>query len=138
MCVTWAAAHLGEKFPHFRAGSVSEKILLKTSAISKQKVRCSLIDDVSREQIECGIDVAEAFGVDQPVLPFSGGALGLVEKATEILARCLAIPRLVSAADDDIHTGPTLLAKIIPPSCEERVQLFELDAHRQLRSLECV
>ena len=61
-----------------------------------------------------------------------------MEKPPEILAGCLAISRLVSAADDDVHSGPTLLAKIVAPPCEERVQLFELDTHGQLRSLERV
>jgi hypothetical protein len=42
----------------------------------------------------------------------------------------------VSAANDNVHAGPTLFAKIIAPSSEQRVQLLELDAHGQLRSLE--
>jgi hypothetical protein len=91
---------------------------------------------VSREQVERGVDVAEAFAVDQPIFALSAGALRLMEKSPEVLARCLAIPRLVSAADDDVQAGPTLLAKIVAPPSEERVQLFELDAHGQLRSLE--
>ncbi len=59
---------------------------------------------MSRQQVERGIDVGEAFAIDQPILPFSGGTLGLVEKLPEVLARCLAIPRLVSAADDDVQS----------------------------------
>jgi len=93
---------------------------------------------VSREQIERRVDVAEALSVNQPVLSLSCGALGLVEKPAEILARCLAIPRLVSAADDNVHAGPTLLAKIVAPPAEERVQLFKLGAHGQLCSLESI
>ena len=61
-----------------------------------------------------------------------------MEKLPEILARCLPIPWLVGAADDDVQAGPTSLAKIVAPPPEERVQLFELDAHGQLRSLEGV
>jgi hypothetical protein len=91
---------------------------------------------VPREQVERGVDVAEAFPVDQPILPLSGGALDLVQKLAEVLARCFPIPGLVSSADDDVQAGPTLLAKIVAPPSEERVQLFELDTHGQLRSLE--
>ena len=40
------------------------------------------------------------------------------------------------AADNDVQAGPTTLAEIVVPPSEERVQLFELDAHGQLRSLE--
>ena len=36
-----------------------------------------------------------------------------MEKPPEVLARCLAIPRLVSAADDDVQAGPTPLAEIV-------------------------
>ena len=61
-----------------------------------------------------------------------------MEKLPEVLARCLPIPWLVGAADDDVQAGPTPLAKIVAPPSEERVQLFELDAHGQLRSLEGV
>ena len=61
-----------------------------------------------------------------------------MEKLPEILARCLPIPWLVGAADDDVQAGPTSLAKIVTPPSEERVQLFELDAHGELRSLEGV
>ena len=61
-----------------------------------------------------------------------------MEKLTEVLARCLPIPWLVGAADDDIQAGPTSLAEIVAPPSEERVQLFELDAHGELRSLEGV
>ena len=61
-----------------------------------------------------------------------------MEKPPEVLARCLPIPWLVGAADDDVQAGPTPLAKIIAPHSEERVQLFEFDAHGQLRSLEGV
>ena len=93
---------------------------------------------MSRQQVERSVDVTETFAVDQPILAFSGGALGLVEKLPEVLARCLAIPRLVSAADDDVQASPTPLAKIVAPPSEKCVQLLELDAHRQLRSLEGV
>ena len=61
-----------------------------------------------------------------------------MEKSPEVLACCLAIPRLVGATDDDVQAGPAHLAKVVAPSREERVQLFELDAHGQLRSLEGV
>ena len=44
----------------------------------------------------------------------------------------------MGATDDDVQAGPTTLAKIVAPPSEERVQLFELDAHGQLRSLEGV
>ena len=91
---------------------------------------------MSREQVERGVDVTEAFAVDQPIFVLSTGAFGLVEKPPEVLARCLAIPRLVSAADDDVQAGPTLLAKIVASPFEKRVQLFELDAHGHLRSLQ--
>ena len=107
-------------------------------AVAEEEIRRPLVNDVSREQVERGVDVAEALAVDQSILPLSAGAFGLVEKPPEVLARCLAIPRLVSAADDDVETGPTPLSKIVTPPCEERVQLFELDAHGQLRSLEGV
>src|SRR4029077_15686180 len=56
----------------------------------------------------------------------------------EVLARCLPISWLVSAADNDVKASPTPLAKIVAPTSEERVQLLELDAHGQLRSLEGV
>jgi hypothetical protein len=84
---------------------------------------------VSREQVERGVDVGEAFAVYQPILPLSGGALGLVEKPLKVLARCLAIPRLVSATDDDVQAGPTPPAKFVAPSSEKRVQLLQLDTH---------
>src|SRR5580765_2475179 len=61
-----------------------------------------------------------------------------MEKLTEVLARCLPIPWLVGAADDDVQAGPTSLAKIVAPPSEERVQLLELDAHGELRSLQGV
>src|SRR6476646_333191 len=61
-----------------------------------------------------------------------------MEKLPEVLARCLPIPWLVGAADDDVQAGPTSLAEIVAPPSEERVQLFELDAHGELRSLEGV
>ena len=93
---------------------------------------------MSREQVERGVDVTETFAVDQPIFPFSAVALGLVEKPPEVLACCLPIPRLVSATNDDVQAGPTSFAKIVAPPSEERVQLFELDAHGQLRSLEGV
>jgi hypothetical protein len=93
---------------------------------------------VSREQVERGVDITEALGINQPVLSFSRGALGLMEKPSEILAGCLPISRLVSATDDDVQAGPAPLAKIAAPSCEKRVQLFELNAHGQLCSLERV
>ena len=99
---TWAAAHLRKKFPHFCAGSVGKEVLLKAPPVAEQKVRSPLVNDVSREQVERGVDVTETFGVDQPILPLSGGTLGFVEKPAEILARCLAISWLVSAADDDV------------------------------------
>ena len=101
-------------------------------------MRCPLVNDMSREQIERGLDVAETLGVDQPIFSLSRRAVDLVEKPPEVLARCLAIPRLVSPANDDIQTGPTLLAKLIAPPSEECVELLELDAHGQLCSLESV
>jgi hypothetical protein len=61
-----------------------------------------------------------------------------MEKLPKVLARCLAIPWLVSATDDDVQPGPTSLVEIVAPPSEERVQLFELDAHGELRSLEGV
>src|SRR6266436_7270958 len=134
----WAAAHLREKLPHFCAGGIGKKVLLKAAPVAKEEIRSPLINHVSREQVERGLDVAEALAVDHPILPLSGGALGLMEKPSEVLARCLAIPRLVGATDDDVEAGPTLLAKIVAPPSEQRVQLFELDAHGQLRSVEGV
>ena len=138
LSATGAAAHLREEFPHFCAGSVGKKVLLKTPPVAKEEIRGPLVNDVSREQVERGVDVTEAFAVDQPIFALSAGAFGLVEKPPEVLARCLAIPRLVSAADDDVQAGPTRLAKIVAPPAEERVQLFELDAHGQLSSLQSV
>ena len=138
MCATGAAAGLRKKFPHFCIGGVGKKVLLKAPPIAKEEIRGPLINDVSRQKVERGVDVTETFAVDQPIFPFSAVSFGLVEKPPEVLARCLAIPRLVSAADDDVQAGPTPLAKIVAPSSEERVQLFELDAHGQLRSLERV
>ena len=93
---------------------------------------------MSRQEVERSVDVTETFAVDQPIFPFSAVTLGLVEKLPEVLARCLPISWLVSAADNDVQAGPTPLAKIIAPTSEERVQLLELDAHGQLRSLEGV
>jgi hypothetical protein len=133
-----AAAHLWEEFPHFCAGSVGKEVLLKAVPVAKEEIRSPLINDMSRQQVERGIDIAKAFAVDQSILPLSTVSFGLVEKPPEVLARCLAIARLVSAADDDVQRGPTPLAKIVAPSSEERVQLFNLDAHGQLRSLERV
>ena len=63
---------------------------------------------MSRQQVERRVDVAETFAVDQPILPFSGGALALVKKLSKILARCLAISWLMSAADDDVQASPRL------------------------------
>jgi hypothetical protein len=135
MCATRAAAHLRKKFPHFCAGSVGKKVLLKTPPVAKEEIRSPLVNDVSREQVERAIDVAEPFAVDQPILPPSGGTLGFTEKPPEVLTRCLAIPRLVGAADDDVQAGPTRFVKVVVPASEERVQLLELDANGQLRSL---
>jgi len=131
-----AAAHLREKFPHFGVGGVGKKVLLKTPAVAKEEIRRALVNDMSREQVECGVDVAEAFAVDQPILSLSAGAFGLVEKLPKVLTRCLPIARLVSATDYDVQAGPTRLASVVAPSSEQRVQLFELDTHGQLRSLE--
>ena len=136
MSATWAAADLRKKFPHFCSGGVGKKILLKTPPIAKEEIRGPLINDVSREQVERSVDVTETFAVDQPIFPFSAEALGLVEKLPEVLARCLPIPRLVGAADDGVQAGPTALAEIVAPPSEERVQLFELNAHGELRSFE--
>ena len=138
MSATWTAAHLRKKFPHFCIGGVGKKVLLKTPPVAKKQIRSPLVNDVSREQVERGVDVTETFGVDQTILSFCGGALGLVEKPPEVLACCLPIPRLMGATDNDVQAGPTTLAKIVTPSSDERVQLFELDAHGQLRSLEGV
>ena len=138
MSATWAAAHLGKKFPHFCSGGVGKKVLLKAPPVAKEEIRRTLVNDVSREQVEGGVDVAEAFAVDQSILSLSGGAFGLVEKPPEVLACCLPIPRLMGAADDDVKAGPMPLAKIVAPPSQQRVQLFELDAHGQLRSLERV
>ena len=93
---------------------------------------------MSRQQVERGVDVAETFAIDHPILAFSGGALALVKKLSKILARCLAISWLMSATDDDVQASPTPLANIVAPPFEKCVQLLELDAHRQLRSLESV
>ena len=117
-------------------GSVGKKVLLKAAPVAKEEIRGPLVNDVSREQVERGVDVTEAFAVDQPIFPFSAVAFGLMEKLPEVLAHCLPIPWLVGAADDDVQAGPTSLAKIVAPPPEERVQLFELDAYAQLRSLE--
>ena len=138
MSATWAAAGLRKKFPHFCIGGVGKKVLLKAPPIAKEEIRGPLINDVSRQKVERGVDVAKAFAVDQPILPFSAVTLGLMEKPPEILACCLPILGLVGAADDDVQAGPTSLAEIVAPPSEERVQLFELDAHGQLRSLEGV
>jgi hypothetical protein len=134
----WAVVYLRQEFPHFCAGNIAKKIFLKASAVAEQKLRCPLVNNVSRQQIERGVDVAQTFAVEKPILSLSSGALSLVEKPPEVLARRLTIPRLVSAADDDVQAGPTLLAKIVAPPREDRVQLFELNAHGQLRSLERV
>ena len=101
-------------------------------------MRCPLINDVSREQVERGFHIAQAFGVNQPILSLSAEALGLVEKLPEVLACRLSISRLVGATDDDVQAGPTLLTKIAAPPSEKRVQLFEFDANSQVRSLEGV
>ena len=119
LSATGAAAHLREEFPHFCAGSVGKKVLLKTPPVAKEEIRGPLVNDVSREQVERGVDVTEAFAVDQPIFALSAGAFGLVEKPPKVLARCLAIPRLVSAADDDVQARLTPLARSFP-SVEER------------------
>lgn len=93
---------------------------------------------MSCEQVKRGVDITEAFAVDQPIFALSAGAFGLVEKPPEILARCLGIPRPLSAADDDVQVRPRPLAKIVAPPSEERMERFELDAHGQLRSLQSV
>jgi hypothetical protein len=49
MCATWVAAHLWKKFPHFCAGSVGKKVLLKAPPVAKKEIRGPLINDVSRE-----------------------------------------------------------------------------------------
>ena len=136
MSASGSARHFRKEFPDFCAGSISKKVLLKTSPIAEKEIRGPLINDVSRKKVERGVDVAEALGVDQAVLALGAGAFGLVEKSSEVLACCLAISRLVSAADDHAHAGPTSFAKILAPSSEQRVQLLELDAHGQLRSFE--
>src|SRR6201989_2400114 len=118
MCATGAAAHLGEEFPYFCAGSVGKQVLLKTPPVAKEEIRSPLVNDVPREQVERAIDVAEPFGVDQPILPLSGGTFRLMEKLAEVLTCCLAVPRLVGAADDDIQAGPTRLVKVVAPSSE--------------------
>jgi hypothetical protein len=79
---------------------------------------------VSREQVERGIDVAEALGVDQTILPLSTVTLGLVKKLPKILACCLPISGLMGTADHDVQAGPTSFAEIVAPPSEERVQLF--------------
>jgi len=137
MSATWAAADLREKFSHFCAGGVGEKILLKAPPVAKEEIRGTLINDVSREQIERAIDVAEALGIHKPILALSAGAVGLMEKPTEVLACCFAISWLMGPADDDVQAGPAGLAKLVTPTPEQRVQLLELDAHGQTGSLEC-
>jgi hypothetical protein len=94
-----------------------------------------LVNDVPPKQVEGGVEVAEAFAVDEPILALSAMSLRLVKKPPEVLARCFPISRLVSATDDDVQAGPTLLPKIVAPPCEKRVQLLELDAHSQFRGL---
>ena len=138
MSATWAAAHVREEFPHFCAGGVSKKVLLEPPPVAKEEFRSPLVNDVSGEKVERGVDVAEAFPVDHPILPQGAGTLRLMEKPLEVLARCLTIPRLMSATDYDVQAGPSCLAEMVAPSSEQRVQLFELDAHSELRSLECV
>jgi hypothetical protein len=135
---SWAPAYFWKKFPYFCTGSVGKKVLLKTPPVAKKEIRRPLVNNVSRQQIECRIDIAKSFGVDKAVFPLSRGAFGLVEKPSEVLTRCLAVPRLVSAADDDVQACPTFLAKIVAPAFEEGVQLFEFDAHGQLCNFECV
>ena len=119
---TGATAHFREEFPHFCTGSVGKKVLLKTPPVAEEEIRGPLVNDVSREQVERGIDVAEALGVDESILPLGARAFGLVEKTPEVLARCLAIPRLVSAADDDVQAGPRPFTKIVAPPSEERME----------------
>ena len=93
---------------------------------------------MSSKQVKRGIDVAETLTVDQPVLPFSGGALGFAEKPPEVLAGCLPIPRLMGAANDDVKAGPTRLAEVFAPPSEQRVQLLELGMHGQACGLKYV
>jgi hypothetical protein len=138
MRATWAAVHFRKKFPHFCSGGVGKKILLKTPPIAKEQIRRSLINDVSREQVECSVDVTETFAVNQPIFPFSAVALGLVKKLPEVLARCLPISRLVGTADHCVQVRPTALAEIVAPPSEECVQLLEFNAHGQLCNLEGV
>src|SRR4029078_12848961 len=93
---------------------------------------------MSRQKSKRGVDVTETFAVDQPIFSFSTVTFRLMEKLSEVLARCLAIPRLVCATDDDVKPSPAHLAKLLTPPPERRVQLLELDAHSQLRSLQRV
>jgi hypothetical protein len=60
-----------------------------------------------------------------------------MKKPPEVLARCLPIPRLVGAADDDVKAGPTRLAKVVASTAEQRVQLLEFDGHGHACVLEC-
>ena len=138
MCATGAAAGLRKKFPHFCIGGVGKKVLLKAAPVAKEEIRGPLVNDMSREKVERGVDVTETFAVDQPILPLSTVSFGLVEKSTEVLARCLPISRLVSATDHDVKAGTTPLAKVVAPSSDDSVQLLEFNAHGQLCNLEGV
>jgi hypothetical protein len=127
--------YLWEELPYLDGGSVRKQVLLEASPVTEQKARRSLVHDVSRQQIERAVDLAQTFGVNQAVFAFGRRALGLMKKTPEILACCFAIPRLVCAADHDVHTSPMAFSKVIAPPRNDSVQLLQLAAHCQLRSL---
>src|SRR5262249_61557789 len=96
------------------------------------------VSDVPGEQMERAFGVTQGCGIAEPILTLSAGTFGLMEKPLEVLTCCLSIPWLVSAADDNVHAGPTRRAKVVAPPSEQHVQLLEFDAHGELRGLESV
>jgi len=83
-----------------------EKIPLKVSPVTKQEARSSLVNNVSREQVERSVNVLEAFAVENPLLAFRGESFAFLKQAGEILRRRFAVARLVIAANDDVSLSP--------------------------------
>ena len=99
-----------EQLPQLSRRDIGEEIPLEAAPVPEEKPRRALVDDVSRKQVERGIDLVEALAVEQSFLPFGGEPLALMEQAPEILRRRLAISRLVISANDDVEVGPALFA----------------------------
>ena len=81
---------------------VCEEILLQVVPVTEEHTRNALVDNVSREQVECGVDAFEAFTKKPPLFPLGGNTRGPVKQTCEILRRRFPISRLVATANHDI------------------------------------